>query len=690
MPFGSSNFDHLPSPEGFALGPTAGFAEVFDANRKRQQMVDSAFGMQVNIRDAYFQQLDKLNAITGQENKPNWNFALDAIGSGINREMGMPAHDITMPGIVAKQSQYLTDIDKIDLALNAAKAKDPSVKTFKELYNDEVAKRQALIADSASVTGRSEQGAKIGSITVPAAIPEFLGGMVGSLDPQRDPLFFGTMFLPMGAARGLVQKMFFEALAGGGVTAAQELLFTNPRAAALGEPVPDLFTSVLTAAVTSAAIRGGLEGVPPALRGLRDALPAPVRDALGGAPKLGDYVPHLSDEELLTLVRRLPDNPDARAAEVALQNEILTKETTPLGTDRAGLAATDRAVNEAAAAFEEARPMNPDSVLFREGPTVEQQVQDVVRQQNPDLYTQVDTIKQQLTEAQQKLDLLNSAREKIDRGHDFFANQQESRIQAIKADFQQKLEEINAAEAEAKATGQPEGKPTFEELRQHMQRVTQTQLESEFSARAETKRILKKETAIAAKKFREATSQLRKLQERTTPLEAKAAQKLRPNEASPARAAQPDPVQEQKLAETLDVAKQADEVAATAQKALKELETKAEPTAETKALTAQIRALIKEGKTVGQIVAQLSQPSPAVKGLAAEADKVIDPLTVLKAYRQVAKTIDVGGKEVPRDLAIAGPDGLRPASKVVEEMADEDAMLTATTNCANTGGKATP
>lgn len=500
MPFGSTTTDHVPVQTKFTGGETSAFGQVFDAASRRAYYVDSAFGMPVNMRDRYYNSIERAGTVLGKPIETGWTspvLAMDPVTLGLRRAAGQgPRNDY--------ETLLITSLDNIDKSITEAKKLDPSILTFQEVYEAELGMRRKLAEEYEAARNRSNADFGIlGQAEV--LIEDFLGSAIGSVDPQRDPLFFATNFLPIGMGNQLWKILMKDAFIAGGAVGAQNLLFETPRAQMLGEEPPNIWTEVLVAGLTGAGIRGGLETLPGAYRALVPENQGKIigRELLGLVERNEpDFALTMRPSEMLEALDLLKDSPEKSIATAALINDTVARELTPKGLldTPEGRASVEEQVGDAFVLIENAKPMNPESRLFPEGIPEGQVLKDVLDNQ-PEVKARLDEIDGKLTEAQQSLDIA------LEQQRAFKADERvgnvpsfDEQIQAVRARFENELGELEQIRKEARTS--PENAKIIEE-KARITRQAQEDVRQIGSVRFMTGQMLKEEITRARRTLRD-------------------------------------------------------------------------------------------------------------------------------------------------------------------------------------------
>lgn len=635
MPFGSRDLSHLPLPDQYSFGPGSDFFQVFETSRQNARRVNSLLGVQVELKNQYLDQVKRAQELTGRDLGLDPIFALNLADAGMRRASGM------QPGLLqaGQSDKYLSDIDRIDAEIAKARAFDPNLKTFQDLYEQEI---KSLLQTSQEAALASRTGGS------GAWVPQFLGGLAGSLDPERDPLYFYSLLIGGGGST-VLRRIVGEMAIGGGVQAVQEAAILGKNKA-LGLPETDPFTDILIAALGAGVFRGASEagalGLRTAIRSLPEGVLRLLPEAVTGprtpAP---EYAPRLSDAELLSQARGLQQTTEVRAATAGLERDLAFQDLSPLPNTQEGRAVASAQVASTLAAFEEGRPMNP-SVLFPEGPTTEQVARDIAQKESIDLYDRIDVAERKIKEAEASLVSLTAEKAALTAGTEGGpllnargeptgkrAPSFEQEILAVKERFNQQLAQLEQIRVEQGAA------PNAPEIIAEKARISKqafAEAQQIASTRFVTDRVLRSEIAKARRTLRENRALVEKLRPQVAAAEQRAAQQVQrkvAQEPAPGRTEKPYELKGGAAREEIVPPERVDTIIEGARQSLKD------------SLKENLAAKEKPG------------------------EKAVPPhLTVM-------------GRDVPADMPLPG-EGKRTAAGVIEEIDDEEAMLFAAQTCA--------
>lgn len=476
--FDPNDTSHLSDPLGPSVGVSASFTDSLNAAWDRQAIVSSAMGMSGDIRDNYVRQLAEASKVLGRETNP-WVDPLSAVDAGARHRIGL---GIGTGLDEIQNKQYLKQIEEADKAIAEAKLKNPSLMTFDEVYQAQIKKMQETVARSDDVAARGTG--------ILNQIGSFLGGSAASMDLGRNPDFIAPLALGLIAPwRYLALKVLQEAVIGGATIGAHDVLIEGPRNEKLGLPQPNVFEDVLTSALFAGGLRGIGEGIHPlmdvageAARNLEArylpnrAAARVVAEGLDGPPRLS--INQFTDDQLREALS-LSKTPEAQAALAAMHAEAVTAKLSPLPDTMEGRAETARQINEALQAVDDVRPMNPDSTIFKTGPTYEQMARDAAENgADPALHEQLTTTEAQIADISQRLEIAQKQYETLLSGEpDVNGLTFGSEVDKVKARMDEQMAELEQIRKEARTSSQnrqivQEEKRIREEARQALTQVS--------------------------------------------------------------------------------------------------------------------------------------------------------------------------------------------------------------------------
>lgn len=412
-----ADFSHIGNVR-YAPGRPVDIGTAFMTSLQAGADFDSQLGFQMNVNNAYEANLKELSSYVGQDVRPDYSIGVDSMGLAIGAEL---SGDTTWSGMFGNKAD-LPVIARADERIRQLREQaqqqgiEFNIKTFQEILQNELARRNAFKAEQANLAERTSGLAWWAGVA---------GGMIGGMNPVTNPAYFGSMFIPVGGPEAAIgKKLIGEFLLGAGSVGAVESTFGKERAAMLGEPAPNVLESALIAGLGAVAFRGLLvEGTPSAYRALERKI-APTRAdarlisrALGKGLRNGpDYTRlRLSDEELLAAVRALPNSTARNMAEHQLASEAITKQLSPFGGSRTGLKTADEIISRVAEQID--TKLTGDTALGRilpEGTSSDTAIATTpqelyARVEKPELFTERAALDSVVNKAQERLTTAQAA-----------------------------------------------------------------------------------------------------------------------------------------------------------------------------------------------------------------------------------------------------------------------------------------
>lgn len=506
--FSKLDLSHIRTYPG-ATGPYVSFGESFHRSFERERIVNAAFGFDVEVTNRLEEQMERLQALS-PDLKP-----LPELNSDVSAWMqqtiyGGPAPLNSRP----IYEQRLARIQALDAAITAAKAVDPTIRTLQEIYQAEL-DRRAVVTEVDNTTPR----------TASTAFASQLGQIAGSLDPERDPLYFLANLMGAGARLPLLVKLGVEALIGGGAEGAQQALFIQPRARALGEAAPDPLQAMLLSAAGSAAFRAlGEAGVAIYRRTpLGRASEARARAEME-ADIARVRVGEMPSPTLLRALLDTADDADPRivAAKAALDVHLAGRAASPWVDSPIATMAVEM---ESIRAFElfEGRP-DPlvtggmpyaiDPLRLEVAPPARDSFEvGIARQREPQLYHRLDEVEGAVTRAETRVSELERQVEDFDHS----IRSVEQQIDAkLKSRQEQLLREL------ATEPRQPSVIPRYERKADELIKEAQREKQKIATTMFMERRVLKRELASARSSLGVARKKARPTQELVQGLERRA------------------------------------------------------------------------------------------------------------------------------------------------------------------------
>lgn len=321
---GALDLDH----EG-VLPATAGgqstLWENFDAIFEQTSKVDSAFGIEEQVRERWEQNVLDYERATGQM------FPRDRVAERLTgtAEVTQIIEPWMPPGATGagksffagdfgnlSSSRMLESVErvrKIDEALKLAN--DPRFKSMDGLLQDVISERDAIRQRAGDVSSRA------GTL---GTIAGFAGGVAGSFT-SADPL--NILTLPLGFGRTAVARIGSEIGLNVATEGINQVGFVRPTQEALGEDTADLSEQLLFAAGGALAFQGAAEGL--SKLGQR---------FLSSAPRTSSELTlDFEDAQLRGMFENAAASPRARAAIELLDEDAWVRANNPYGDTDVGL-----------------------------------------------------------------------------------------------------------------------------------------------------------------------------------------------------------------------------------------------------------------------------------------------------------------------------------------------------------------
>lgn len=392
---------HLPIGQ-FSIGRQSSFAENFEAMFRKQRDVDSAFGFEFDLDTALRENLSLAQQVMGEPFE--YSGGMDALKAATHRELGQSPYDRSFTMILGKDEvdAALEELDKIDERLLEAQKLNPNIKTFKQVFQDQLELRRKLLADAELASTRATLAGQLGGL---------FGGITGSFDPKRDPLLFGSLFIPLGASRSVASRILREMAIGAGAETAQQGLFVDPRRRAFGEP-SEFMQSVLFAGLGAAAFRGAFESLPFIGRQAERFVPRAAQRAAGREAlrivEEGEVPPTPPRTEPFDVLKtrieeELPAGRERDETVSRLEVDERAIRLSPYDDSRAGFLLAQAEVEQFAREVEGLPDANlPFDFLSPEVRTLSEASPAEVnaRQSAPELYTRIDEVEEELAALQ--------------------------------------------------------------------------------------------------------------------------------------------------------------------------------------------------------------------------------------------------------------------------------------------------
>lgn len=376
MPFTLRNTNHVPDTEP-SLGARTGFGENFNLSRRRQYSVDSAFGYEAELYEAYRDNLERASNFAGEKLE---------IGIGLN----------------------LTKRKELNRRLAQLQEFDPGLKTLDEIDVEHRVAAQTLIDEQQRAGARSSWMGWAGGLA---------GTMLAGAAPWRDPLYAASLLFGAGVGRSIATKMVVEAAIGGVTESVQQAAFTSPRYKREGLEGNDPLMTIVAATIGGALIRGAFEVPAPAFRALeRTVRPEAVKErVINNAMKnlFGKDVDfkairaRVTDQELLDLVSGFPQSSERDFAATLLRQRIKEAETSPHPDTRIGRADTEAEVQKATEDLIGDTPQPRVQERAEEAAAVRSSETDTAaRKADPDTFKRLDNAAKERDDLKTQLDAL--------------------------------------------------------------------------------------------------------------------------------------------------------------------------------------------------------------------------------------------------------------------------------------------
>lgn len=445
-----------------ALGPPATFGETFKATMDQMVKLESARGLEIALHDQYSKTLDRLSEITGQPqqffiwqpgtqrdtNVPDRPFyAPDASQSpesltfqrqlflramnaaAQNAITGTPLPDnwytnFSLGGSTqtARQSaRAMSDqVAAFDALVTQYKGQYPDLKTFNETLQQVMDDRLKQYEELGYVQSRADGLDWLAG---------FLGGMVGSINPDADPFQFLSLFAG-GFGKSAFMRILTEAGIGAGAEAIQQYLFVRPKKELLGEDPGNALESIIFAGAAGGAFSALGEAGSGILAAIERRV-APDRVArralmerlgINSFDEFFDTLPPGTSEapepggttaELL--LRQMRQTPEIRSVEAQIYMGQLTEAKAPYVPSRISTVVTEYEAGRALAEFENIplenlpstriyEDLNPTDVAQTRGYSQDEML---VREAEPAVAVRVDDTVARVTELELEAALLD-------------------------------------------------------------------------------------------------------------------------------------------------------------------------------------------------------------------------------------------------------------------------------------------
>lgn len=308
-PYDTGDAIALPATNGPQLSLAESFEAVFDS----AYTVDSALGLEAEVRLRWEDNVRRYQAQTQQSIN---GYISDAVYSElINRRKdlgGERAFNQAYTAAIVPDAAATGDAEQVysRVAGLGEQFKAVGLLDLDDIIDQAVENRQAIIGQNARVEGFGN------------TVAGFAGGVFGSIAAAvtgRDPIQFGALFAG-GGGKTVATRIASEIAVNAAAEAVVQKLSIQPTRKALGEPDSPFLLSVLTAGAAGGLIRGGIEGVG-----------ALARKAFArGEPLTVD------ERVVRQILESRPQDPAARAGLNALDESTAYNAANPYGDTLAG------------------------------------------------------------------------------------------------------------------------------------------------------------------------------------------------------------------------------------------------------------------------------------------------------------------------------------------------------------------
>lgn len=340
-PYDTGDAIALPATNGPQLSLAESFEAVFDS----AYTVDSALGLEAEVRLRWEDNVRRYQAQTQQSIN---GYISDAVYSElINRRKdlgGERAFNQAYTAAIVPDAAATGDTEQVynRIAGLGEQFKAAGFLDLDDIIDQAVENRQAIIGQSARVEGFGN------------TVAGFAGGVFGSIAAAvtgRDPIQFGALFAG-GGGKTVATRIASEIAVNAAAEAVVQKLSIQPTRKALGEPDSPFLLSVLTAGAAGGLIRGGIEGVG-----------ALARKAFArGEPLTVD------ERVVRQILESRPQDPAARAGLNALDESTAYNAANPYGDTLAGT----RRFNADIAEIMQVVSGRPDTAIARTLPPMDE------------------------------------------------------------------------------------------------------------------------------------------------------------------------------------------------------------------------------------------------------------------------------------------------------------------------------
>lgn len=284
--------------EGLTQGARTGY--------QQQYRVDSALGLEEEIRERWQRSLQRLQQTTGETFDANVGtkalFDYVKISRGEQPEMTAFERFFGSREVYDKQLETVRSADERIKALG-----DPNIKSFAQVFEEAVSLQEEIEQQSAAVAERGGAGAFLGT----------LGGAIAGSFTYRDPLNITTLTAG-GFGRSAAMRIATEIGIASGITGLTEVTQVQPARELAGLQDRSALLTIGAAGLGAGLFRGLFEGGAVALRRLERA-----------EPQIGfDF----SDAQLRSMFEANQQSPRARAGEAILDEVQALERANPYGS----------------------------------------------------------------------------------------------------------------------------------------------------------------------------------------------------------------------------------------------------------------------------------------------------------------------------------------------------------------------
>lgn len=305
---GIFDLDHISeNPDNFTAGPRVGWGEAISAGFEQQFRVDSPLALEYEVQDAWLQNIQELERLTGETFQQPDN--LSDYQNYMRQLAGEPVEWSQATSYEAPEVR----LAKFERAQQRIKELgNPAVKSFEEILLDVFKMQQEVEARSADVSARGD----------------WLGQMIGAIGGSfttRDPLSLYTLTMG-GGGRTVAMRIASEMAVAGAVAGASDVAFVNPNRERAGLPERSPLADIGFAALGAGAFRGGIE------------VGAAGFHRMAPSRSISDIALDFSDDQLRQMFENNLNSARARAGEQLLDDAVFIEQNNPYGVGEAAQA----------------------------------------------------------------------------------------------------------------------------------------------------------------------------------------------------------------------------------------------------------------------------------------------------------------------------------------------------------------